>query len=134
MRIGSVESLWRYPVKSMRGEELSEAFVGLSRGPWGCAFSSSSNPKGLSYPTGRVQREMLLYRPRSRHPDKAVRPPNLSVAEGIVSVAEGIAPGLNPVVAAPADMVVDVETPSGDVLAIGDPALMRDRSAPSTWA
>jgi uncharacterized protein YcbX len=25
--IGKVESLWRYPVKSMRGEELSEAFV-----------------------------------------------------------------------------------------------------------
>lgn len=23
--IGKVESLWRYPVKSMRGEELSEA-------------------------------------------------------------------------------------------------------------
>ena len=28
--IGKVESLWRYPVKSMRGEELSEAFVGFA--------------------------------------------------------------------------------------------------------
>ena len=28
--IGTVESLWRYPVKSMRGEELQEAFVGFS--------------------------------------------------------------------------------------------------------
>jgi hypothetical protein len=27
--IGTVESLWRYPVKSMRGEELQEAFVGF---------------------------------------------------------------------------------------------------------
>ena len=27
--IGKVESLWRYPVKSMRGEELHEAFVGF---------------------------------------------------------------------------------------------------------
>ena len=26
--IGKVESLWRYPVKSMRGEELEEAFAG----------------------------------------------------------------------------------------------------------
>ena len=25
--VGRVESLWRYPVKSMRGEELPEAFV-----------------------------------------------------------------------------------------------------------
>ncbi len=27
---GKVDSLWRYPVKSMRGEELEEAFVGFS--------------------------------------------------------------------------------------------------------
>jgi hypothetical protein len=26
--VGKVESLWRYPVKSMRGEELEEAFAG----------------------------------------------------------------------------------------------------------
>ena len=25
--VGKVESLWRYPIKSMRGEELEEAFV-----------------------------------------------------------------------------------------------------------
>ena len=28
--IGKVESLWRYPVKSMRGEQLPEAFVGFA--------------------------------------------------------------------------------------------------------
>jgi uncharacterized protein YcbX len=28
--IGKVDSLWRYPVKSMRGEELDEAFAGFS--------------------------------------------------------------------------------------------------------
>jgi hypothetical protein len=28
--IGTVESLWRYPVKSMRGEELDEAFAAFS--------------------------------------------------------------------------------------------------------
>ncbi len=28
--VGKVESLWRYPVKSMRGEELQEAFVGFA--------------------------------------------------------------------------------------------------------
>ncbi|HEX9726455.1 MAG TPA: MOSC N-terminal beta barrel domain-containing protein, partial [Vicinamibacteria bacterium] len=28
--IGKVQSLWRYPVKSMRGEELEEAFMGFS--------------------------------------------------------------------------------------------------------
>ena len=28
--IGKVESLWRYPVKSMRGEKLREAFVSFA--------------------------------------------------------------------------------------------------------
>ena len=28
--VGTVDSLWRYPVKSMRGEELAQAFIGFS--------------------------------------------------------------------------------------------------------
>jgi len=28
--VGTVESLWRYPVKSMRGEELAEMFAGYA--------------------------------------------------------------------------------------------------------
>src|SRR6266566_6188696 len=111
--IGKVESLWRYPVKSMRGEGLSEAFVGFA-GIYGdrlFAFRSAERPAGFPYLTGREQREMLLYRPRFRHPDKAAKPPNLADAEGIE-------PGLNPVFADPADLAVDVETPSGEVLSI----------------
>jgi uncharacterized protein YcbX len=72
--VGRIESLWRYPVKSMRGEELGEAFVGFS-GIYGdrlFAFRSTGCPKGFPYLTGREQREMLLYRPRSGIP---ARPP-----------------------------------------------------------
>ena len=36
-----------------------------------------------------------------------------------------MAPGLNPVFADPADLAVEVETPSGEVLAVDDPALIR---------
>jgi uncharacterized protein YcbX len=43
--IGRVESLWRYPVKSMRGEELSEAFVGFA-GFYGVDCSLSRVPRG----------------------------------------------------------------------------------------
>jgi hypothetical protein len=117
--VGEVESLWRYPVKSMRGEELAEAFVGFS-GVYGdriFAFRSSSRPAGFPYLTGREQEEMLLYRPRFRHPDKAARPPNLAAAEAI-------APGLSPLSAAPADLAVEVETPTGEVLDLEDPALL----------
>ncbi len=55
--IGKVESLWRYPVKSMRGEE------------------------GFPFFTGRDKRQMIRYRARFRYPEKAARPINLGEAE-----------------------------------------------------
>jgi uncharacterized protein len=118
--IGRVDSVWRYPVKSMRGEELPEIFAGFS-GVYGdrlFAFKSSAAPAGFPYFTGRERHEMLLYRPRFRHPERAVKPANLAEAEAL-------SPGLNPVGADPADLAIDVETPKGEVLAIDDPALLR---------
>src|SRR5713101_5550704 len=117
--IGTVESLWRYPVKSMRGEELDEMFAGYA-GVYGdrlFAFESSASPKGFPYLTGREQREMLRYRPRFRHPDKAARPINLTEAEKLP-------PGATPLYAAPEDLMVDVETPAGNAVAIDDPSLI----------
>lgn len=117
--IGTVESLWRYPVKSMRGEELDEMFAGYA-GVYGdrlFAFESSASPKGFPYLTGREQREMLRYRPRFRYPDKAARPVNLTEAEKMP-------PGVNPVSANPAELMVDVETPDGQMLAIDDLGLI----------
>ena len=117
--VGKVESLWRYPVKSMRGEELDEMFAGYS-GVYGdrlFAFRSSASPKGFPYLTGREQREMLRYRPRFRHPDKAARPINLTEAEGMP-------PGANPISANPVELMVDVDTPDGETIAIDNPALI----------
>jgi uncharacterized protein YcbX len=116
--IGTVESLWRYPVKSMRGEELDEMFAGYA-GVYGdrfFAFESSASPKGFPFFTGRDQRQMLRYRPRFRHPDKAARPVNLTEAEKLP-------PGVTPLYAEPEDLMIDVETPAGNALAIDDPAL-----------
>ena len=59
--IGTVESLWRYPVKSMRGEELEEAFVGFA-GIYGdriFAFETPSGRKGFPFFTGRDERQMI---------------------------------------------------------------------------
>ena len=115
--VGKVESLWRYPVKSMRGEELDEAFAGFS-GIYGdrlFAFRSSASPEGFPYFTARQQQRLLQYRPRFRYPDKAARPINLAEAEKM---------GANPVSAAPSELMVDVETLDGQTLAIDDPALM----------
>ena len=73
--VGKVESLWRYPVKSMRGEELDEMFAGYG-GIYGdrlFAFASSASPKGFPFFTGREQRQMIRYRPRFRDPEKAAQ-------------------------------------------------------------
>src|SRR5882762_2094423 len=115
--IGKVDSLWRYPVKSMRGEELDEAFASYS-GIYGdrvFAFRSSANHKGFPYFTAREQRRLLRYRPRFRYPDKAARPINLIEAESR---------NANPLLANLAELIVDVETPAGKTLAINDPALI----------
>jgi len=115
--IGKVDGLWRYPVKSMRGEELEEAFAGFS-GIYGdrlFAFRSSASPKGFPYFTAREQTKLLQYRPRFRYPNKAARPINLAEAESM---------GANPVSADPSELIVDVETPDGRTLAIDDPALI----------
>jgi uncharacterized protein len=115
--VGKIDSLWRYPVKSMRGEKLDEAFASFS-GIYGdrlFAFESSASPKGFPYLTAREQQRLLQYRPHFRHPDKAARPVNLTEAESM---------GANPIWADPAELMVDVETPDGRTLAVDDPALI----------
>lgn len=117
--VGTVESLWRYPVKSMRGERLEELFVGYA-GVYGdrlFAFASSTNSIGFPFFTGRDQRQLLRYRPRFRHPEKAAKPINQKEA-AIMS------PMINPITASRADLMLDVDTPAGETFAIDDPALI----------
>jgi hypothetical protein len=80
--VGTVESVWRYPVKSMAGEEVEGAFLGFASlyGDRLFAFKSTASPKGFPYLT-------TLY-------------------------------------AEPAELMVDVHTPSGELLSIDDPALL----------
>jgi uncharacterized protein YcbX len=116
--IGTVESLWRYPVKSMSGEAMAEVFMGFS-GIYGdrCfAFKNSSARKGFPYLSATAQAQMLRYRPKFRYAERAAKPPNLAEAMSI-------APGVNPANAEPNDLMMDVVTPSGAVVAVDDPAL-----------
>src|SRR5260370_1495925 len=115
--IGKVESLWRYPVKSMRGQELDELFAGYA-GVYGdrlFAFESSANPKGFPFFTGRDQRQMIRYRACFRNPEKAERPINLADAQSS---------GANPISANASELMIDVETPDEKTFSIDDPALI----------
>src|SRR5271156_270386 len=103
--IGRVESLWRYPVKSMRGEELRQAYL-TAKGVYGdrrYAFLSTGARQDFPYFTARERHEMLLHRALYRHPEKMVRP------QGELSLADG---------------AIEVETPEGERLAVDDPRLI----------
>jgi len=117
--IGTVESLWRYPVKSMSGEAMTEVFMGFSGFYLDrrFAFKNSAAPKGHPYLTARIQQHMLRYRPQFRYPERAAKPPNLTEAVSI-------APGVMPVNGDPHDLILDVVTPSGEVIAVDDPVLV----------
>ncbi len=117
--VGTVESLWRYPVKSMRGEELEELFAGYA-GVYGdrlFAFQSSASPKGFPFFTGRDQCQMIRYHARFRNPEGAASPVNWTEAQKL-------SPNLNPISANASELMVDVETPEGKTFAINDPALI----------
>lgn len=119
--VGRVESLWRYPVKSMCGEELQQAFAGFS-GIYGdrfFAFTSAAAHKGFPYLTARDKASMLQYRPAYRNAGRMMRPPNLTEAEALP-------PGVTPLYPDASDLLVDVATPqAGQHLAVDDPALLQ---------
>jgi hypothetical protein len=103
----------------MHGEEMPEVFMGFS-GIYGdrCyAFKNSAARKGFPYLSATVQQQMLRYRPQFRYTERAVKPPNLIEAMSI-------APGVTPANAEPDDLMLDVITPSGAVVAVDDPALI----------
>ena len=118
--IGRVESVWRYPVKSMAGEELPEIYASFA-GVWGdrlFAFKSAATPAGFPYLTAREAHQLLMYRPRFRDPQKAAKPANLAEAEEL-------SPLLNPVAADPSDFALDIESPSGELLPIDGQTLLQ---------
>ncbi len=65
MRIGTVARLFRYPVKSMRGEELETTPIDLQGLPGDrrYAFVQAADHSSFPWLTGRELAEMLRYRP-----------------------------------------------------------------------
>ena len=122
--VGHIESVWRYPVKSMRGEQLDEAYIGFA-GVYGdrlYAFANSGAMKGFPFHTARQQERMLLYTPRFRDPEAAARPINVAEAHDILF-------GANPISPPPEALEVEVETPEGRRLAVTDPALLAEMAS-----
>ncbi len=124
MKIGQIESIWRYPVKSMRGEKLEEGFLSYA-GVYGDrvhAFHNAAAGDRFPYLTARQQARMVLYQPRFLDEAAAARPVNLKAAEGG-------AIGVTPQFADRAGFAVEVTAPDGRRFAIDDPALIADLKA-----
>jgi uncharacterized protein len=116
--IGALETACRYPVKSMAGEELDQAFVGFSgmMGDRAYAFVRLPGPAGFPWHTGREQEDLILYRPRYRDGVAATLPAD-------VEKSFGMAPGVNPIFPGAEAFAVEVATPGGRALPVGSPEL-----------
>ena len=100
-KLGTIEVLDRYPFKGMAGEDLNEVFVTYAGlvGDRAYAFVDPENHSSFPWMTGRLKREMILFRPRFlAPPDPAVEHPS------------------------PKRFSAEVATPEGQTLSVDDPA------------
>jgi len=116
--VGRLESVWRYPVKSMPGESLPEAYVGFAGvlGDRQYAVRHAGAPKAFPFLTARSRKEMLRFRPKFRRPELTLAPDNLTDAE-----TRG--PGLTPLLPSSEDLALEIEAPNGKTLSVSNPAL-----------
>ena len=104
VKIGTIGAVMRYPVKSMRGEKLSEVFVNYSglTGDRVYAFVNPEKKDNFPWHSARQQHELLLYQANFTQP--------ISIEKHYPSMNE-----LN----------VNVTTPEGDIQAITDQQFLK---------
>ncbi|MGI9484496.1 MAG: MOSC N-terminal beta barrel domain-containing protein [Geminicoccaceae bacterium] len=116
MKLGMIESIWRYPVKGMRGHEIPHvytAFSGLMGDRVYGVIAADGDP-AFPWHTGRDQEEFVLYNARYSSSEDLLLPKDLDAFEGL-------APGINPIYPDAAAFKVDVETPEGETYDIESP-------------
>jgi len=123
VRIGTIDSIWRYPVKGMRGEEIPHiftAFTGLMGDRIYGVVAADGDP-GHPWHTGRDQEEFLLYKPSYKAGEELLLPQHL---DATYSEWE---PGIDPIYPDSEAFKVKVETPEGVTYDdIEDPAFISD--------
>jgi len=116
-KIGTLENIWRYPVKSMRGEQVEDVFVAYTgvMGDRLYAVSSSTAPAEFPWHTNREQEEFILYSARFRHRERTLRP---------VAMEAAFKEALNPPYPESEAFALDVVTPDGNTLDVEAPAFL----------
>ena len=123
MQIGTIDSVWRYPVKGMRGEEVPHiytAYTGLMGDRIYAVVAADGDP-GHPWHTGRNQEEFLLYKASYQSSEDLLLPGNLDA-----SYSEW-EPGIDPLYPYEDAFKVKVETAGGvSYEDIADPAFIAD--------
>jgi len=123
MQIGKIESVWRYPVKGMRGEEVPHiytAYTGLMGDRIYAVVAADGDP-GHPWHTGRNQEEFVLYKASYVSSKELLLPKNLD------ATYSEWAPGIDPLYPDTNEFKVNVETPEGVTYDdIEDPAFIAD--------
>jgi uncharacterized protein YcbX len=124
-KIGTLGSVWRYPVKSMRGEQVDEVFVAYTgvMGDRLYAISSSQAPPEFPWHTNREQEEFVLYSASYKNHHATLKPPAMEAA---------FKEALNPPYPLADAFALEIKTPAGATLDVEDPAFLeslRDKSA-----
>lgn len=106
--VGTIQSVWRYPAKSMRGEAIDKAFVGYSGLIGDRVYAIHSDQRATRFPwfTARNHPELIRHIARFRQAAETLAPVN----------PEASHPNL------PDDAVfeVEVETPDGVIAPLDD--------------
>lgn len=122
MKLGHVESIWRYPVKGMRGEEIPHIYTGFAglMGDRIYGIIAEDGEEGFPWHTGRDQEELILYKASFQNQDALLEPEKLSIFESH-------APGVTPVYPESDAFAVSVQAPDGKCYDdINDPAFLSD--------
>ena len=109
MQIGTIESVWRYPVKGMRGEEVPHiytAYTGLMGDRIYGVVAADGDP-GHPWHTGRNQEEFVLYKASYASSEDLLLPENLD------ATYSEWAPGIDPLYPDADAFKVSVATPGG---------------------
>lgn len=119
MKIGVLESLWRYPVKGMRGEEIPYGYAGFAglMGDRIYGILAADADPGFPWHTGRDQEELILYKAAYHAGEDLLLPQNLDDFEGL-------APGIYPVYPEASAFKVAVTAPDGETADIDSPAFL----------
>lgn len=119
MKIGVLESIWRYPVKGMRGEEVPHVYAGFAGLMGDRIYGVIAEDGAAAFPwhTGRDHEEFVLYQAAYAAGEDLLLPKNLDDFEGL-------APGIYPIYPEPEAFKVAVTSPEGDTADIDSPEFL----------